>query len=114
MVEFNREIPFKPLNGYVLLKKMPKRQSAGGIIYPEVPRERDPSEREISRFRVVAVGGCEMTELGVERPVNVSVGDIVLGAFPHWSHGADIKLHGEEYTVAQAKFVCGVVTDPEA
>ena len=93
---------FKPLNNYVLIKRMDEdNKTAGGIIIPDTAREKPVMAR------VIAVGDGEMQN-GVRVPMTVAVGDVVL--FAKWASSInEVKIQGKDYVLIKESEILGIV-----
>ncbi len=92
---------FRPLHDRVLIKRIEQEnKTSGGIIIPETAKEK-PIQGEI-----VAVGAGAKADDGTVRPLDVSVGDVVL--YGKWS-GQEIKLDGENYLIVKESDIMGVL-----
>jgi len=74
--------------------------SAGGIVIPDSATEKPV------RGKIVAVGNGKVSDKGDVRPLDVSVGDVVLfGKFA----GTEIKVDGEELLVMREDDLVAVI-----
>ena len=93
----------RPLQDRVVLKRDdPQQRSPGGILIPATAGEK-PTEG-----RVVAVGQGKVLPNGKVRPSDLKAGDRVL--FGKYS-GTEVKLNGEELTVAREEDIMAVVEE---
>ena len=92
----------KPLGNRVLIKRMKKNTTKGGILLPDSAQEK-PKEGT-----VVAVGPGKMNDDGKVEAMNVSIGDLVL--FSSYS-GTEVKDQGdeEEYLIMAEDDILGVL-----
>ncbi len=93
---------FKPLNNYVLIKRMDEdNKTAGGIIIPDTAREKP------ARGEVIAVGDGEFQN-GVRTTMTVKPKDIVLVA--KWAASAnEVKIDGKEYVLVKESDILGII-----
>jgi chaperonin GroES len=77
-----------------------ERMSAGGIVIPD-----SATEKPI-RGEVLAVGNGKILENGEKRPLDISVGDMVL--FGKYS-GTEVKVDGEELLVMREEDIMAVI-----
>lgn len=93
---------FKPLNNYVLIKRIEEEnKTAGGIIIPDTAKEKP------SRGRVVTVGDGAF-ENGVRVPMTVKNGDTVL--FAKWAASAnEVKIDGTDYVLIKESDILGII-----
>ena len=93
---------FKPLNNYVLIKRIEEdSKTAGGIIIPDTAREKP------ARGEVVAVGDGEFQN-GTRTTMTVKPKDIVLVA--KWAASAnDVKIDGVEYVLVKESDILGII-----
>ncbi len=91
----------RPLHDRVVIKRMEEeRMSAGGIVIPDSATEKPV------RGKIVAVGNGKVNDKGDVRPLDVSVGDVVLfGKFA----GTEIKVDGEELLVMREDDLVAVI-----
>jgi len=91
----------RPLHDRVVIKRMEEeRMSAGGIVIPDSATEKPV------RGKIVAVGNGKVSDKGDVRPLDVSVGDVVLfGKFA----GTEIKVDGEELLVMREDDLVAVI-----
>jgi chaperonin GroES len=91
----------RPLHDRVIVKRMEEeRMSAGGIVIPD-----SATEKPI-RGEVLAVGNGKILENGEKRPLDISVGDMVL--FGKYS-GTEVKVDGEELLVMREEDIMAVI-----
>ncbi|MBI3236138.1 MAG: co-chaperone GroES [Chlamydiales bacterium] len=92
----------KPLGNRVLIKRLKSCSSKGGILLPESAQEK-PKQGE-----VVAVGPGSMDEAGKRKPLNVSIGDLVL--FSAYA-GSEVKTEDSqaEYLIMSEEDVLGIL-----
>lgn len=77
-----------PINGYILVKRVPSDvKSAGGIFLPDCAQEKP------QRGKVMALGHGEWCD-NERREFSVSVGDSII--FTRYG-GSDIKIYNEDY-----------------
>ncbi len=92
----------KPLYDRILVKRIEQEaKSKGGIIIPDTAKEK-PMEGE-----VIAIGNGTRGENGNIKPLEVSVGDIVL--FAKWG-GTEVKLDGGEYIIMKESDVLAIIS----
>ena len=93
---------FKPLNNYVLIKRMDEdNKTAGGIIIPDTAREKP------ARGEVIAVGDGEFQN-GACMAMTVKPKDIVLVA--KWAASAnEVKIDGKEYVLVKESDILGII-----
>lgn len=93
---------FKPLNNYVLIKRMDEdNKTAGGIIIPDTAREKP------ARGEVIAVGDGEFQN-GARTTMTVKPKDIVLVA--KWAASAnEVKIDGKEYVLVKESDILGII-----
>ena len=93
---------FKPLNNYVLIKRIDEdNKTAGGIIIPDTAREKP------ARGEVVAVGDGEFQN-GARMAMTVKPKDIVLVA--KWAASAnEVKIDGKEYVLVKESDILGMI-----
>jgi chaperonin GroES len=95
-------LPIEPLNDLVVIApSAPETVTAGGIIIPEVSRERP------RRGTVLAVGPGRLLDSGAREPVGLSPGQLVALAA---DAGTDIDLDGFGVLLVRAAKVLGVLT----
>jgi chaperonin GroES len=91
----------RPLRDQVVVRRKDEETaSAGGIILPGSAKEK-PNQGE-----VVAVGPGAIKDNGEVRPLDVSVGDVVL--FGQYA-GNTVKIDGEEVIIMGEKDIYGVI-----
>ncbi len=93
-VVLKNNLSISVLRDRVLLKKVEREKSKGGIILPE------SAQQESEQAEVLAVGPGKLNEDGSVSPMDVSVGDIVILA--KYS-GQKVDLEGEEYMIAKSE-----------
>jgi chaperonin GroES len=95
-----------PLNNNVIVKRLEgSSMSPGGIIIPEVSREKP------TKGAVIAVGPGTRLDTGVIVPIGVSVGDVVLlGSYK----GTEIEVNEERLLVLKAEDILCVEEQREA
>ncbi|MBO4582539.1 MAG: co-chaperone GroES [Alphaproteobacteria bacterium] len=93
---------FKPLNNYVLIKRIDEdNKTAGGIIIPDTAREKP------ARGEVIAVGDGEFQN-GTRTTMTVKPKDIVLVA--KWAASAnEVKIDGTEYVLVKESEILGII-----
>ena len=93
---------FKPLNNYVLIKRIDEdNKTAGGIIIPDTAREKP------ARGEVIAVGDGEFQN-GTRTTMTVKPKDIVLVA--KWAASAnEVKIDGVEYVLVKESDILGII-----
>ena len=93
---------FKPLNNYVLIKRIDEdNKTAGGIIIPDTAREKP------ARGDVIAVGDGEFQN-GTRTTMTVKPKDIVLVA--KWAASAnEVKIDGTEYVLVKESDILGII-----
>ncbi len=93
---------FKPLNNYVLIKRIDEdNKTAGGIIIPDTAREKP------ARGEVIAVGDGEFQN-GTRTTMTVKPKDIVLVA--KWASSAnEVKIDGAEYVLVKESDILGII-----
>lgn len=93
---------FKPLNNYVLIKRIDEdNKTAGGIIIPDTAREKP------ARGEVIAVGDGEFQN-GTRTTMTVKPKDIVLVA--KWAASAnEVKIDGTEYVLVKESDILGII-----
>ncbi|MBP5485722.1 MAG: co-chaperone GroES [Alphaproteobacteria bacterium] len=93
---------FKPLNNYVLIKRIDEdNKTAGGIIIPDTAREKP------ARGEVIAVGDGEFQN-GSRITMTVKPKDIVLVA--KWAASAnEVKIDGTEYVLVKESDILGII-----
>ena len=93
---------FKPLNNYVLIKRIDEdNKTAGGIIIPDTAREKP------ARGEVIAVGDGEFQN-GTRTTMTVKPKDIVLVA--KWAASAnEVKIDGAEYVLIKESDILGII-----
>ena len=93
---------FKPLNNYVLIKRIDEdNKTAGGIIIPDTAREKP------ARGEVIAVGDGEFQN-GVRTTMTVKPKDVVLVA--KWAASAnEVKIDGAEYVLVKESDILGII-----
>ena len=87
---------FRPLHDRVVVKRIDaEEKTAGGIIIPDTAQEK-PSQGEI-----VAIGPGGRDEAGKLIPIDLKVGDTVLGLNlahgGHLTHGMKLNISGQLY-----------------
>jgi chaperonin GroES len=104
-------VKFRPLHDRVVVKRIDAEdKSAGGIIIPDTVKEK-PSQGEIT-----AVGPGGRDEAGKLIPIDLEVGDRVVGdrvLFGKWS-GTEVKLDGVDLLIMKESDVMGVLDQPVA
>jgi len=91
----------RPLHDRVVIRRMEEeRTSPGGIVIPD-----NAAEKPV-RGEVLAVGKGKILENGEIRPLDVTVGDIVL--FGKYS-GTEVKIGGDDYLVMREDDIMGVI-----
>jgi chaperonin GroES len=91
-----------PLNGYVVIKPMEAEEvSKHGIIIPDTANKEKTQEG-----KVMAVAKTNLSSNGIELPVEIKVGDIVL--YGRYS-GEDVKVEGVEYKIVEMTSVRAIV-----
>jgi chaperonin GroES len=91
----------RPLQDRVIVKRMEEvTTSTGGIVIPDSATEKPV------RGEVIAVGPGKTLDSGEKRPLEVSVGDIVL--FGKYS-GTEVKLCEDELLVMREEDIMGVI-----
>lgn len=93
-VVLKNNLSISVLRDRVLLKKVEKEKSKGGIILPE------SAQQESEQAEVVAVGPGKLNDDGSIVPMDVSVGDVVILA--KYS-GQKVDIEGEEYMIAKSE-----------
>ena len=93
---------FKPLNNYVLIKRIDEdNKTTGGIIIPDTAREKP------ARGEVIAVGDGEFQN-GTRTTMTVKPKDIVLVA--KWASSAnEVKIDGAEYVLVKESDILGII-----
>ena len=91
---------FKPLHNNVLIQKIVEEVSKGGIVLV------NPSDKESTEGKVIAVGPGKTTDKGVLIPVSVKPGDKVL--FCECS-GNDIVCDGEKFLIMKEEDIFAVL-----
>jgi len=93
----------KPLNGYVVVKPLAAEEvTKSGIVIPDTANKEKPKEGE-----VVAVPATNISEKGVELPIELKVGDKVLyGQYC----GEEVKVEGVEYKIVEMTSIRAIVT----
>src|SRR5690606_35685623 len=95
----------KPLGDRVLLRELrdeeKERKLASGIILPQTVKE----DKGAKRAKVVAIGEGKYID-GELRPLQVSVGDIVL-----FTWGDELKVDGEDYWIVSESNLLGIVNE---
>ncbi|MBR8212794.1 co-chaperone GroES [Burkholderia cenocepacia] len=95
----------RPLYDRVIVKRIEQqRTTASGIVIPDSAAER-PEQGE-----VIAVGSGRLLQDGLQRPLQLQVGDQVL--FGKYA-GQTVKVNGEELLVMREEDVMGVL-EPES
>jgi len=93
--------PFVPLGDRVLVTPIQEDEvTAGGVIIPELARERP------QRGTVIAVGPGARDDAGVQHPVAVDVGDVVV--YSKYG-GSELTLEGDDYVILREVDVLGKV-----
>ena len=90
----------RPLGDRVLVRPVEEEEKAGGIIIPDVAKERP------SRGEVVAAGPGAPLPSGGRLPLDVRVGDRVL--YAKYS-GQEIQLDGETFLIMHEAEISGVL-----
>ena len=91
----------RPLHDRVIVKRMEEeRMSAGGIVIPDSATEKPV------RGEVLAVGNGKILENGEKRPLDISVGDMIL--FGKYS-GTEVKVDGDELLVMREEDIMAVI-----
>ncbi|AKT39567.1 co-chaperone GroES [Chondromyces crocatus] len=90
----------RPLQDRIVVKRLEgETKTKGGIIIPDSAKEK-PIEGQ-----VVAVGNGKVLKNGKNRPLEVSVGDVVL--FGKYS-GTEVKIDGEEHVLLREDDILAV------
>lgn len=92
----------KPLGDNVLIERLERTATKGGIILPESAQEK-PKEGT-----VVAVGPGKTDSEGVTKALSVKVGDRVL--FSSYA-GTELEKEGNDFLIIAEKDLLGVLTD---
>lgn len=100
------DVPFEPLEGYVLCEAPRHETTEGGLVLPETDLD-DEEVRTPVKLRVVKVGPGELMDNGDRRPVGIEPGQSYYFIFPRYSLGAELVLRRQKYVIIQSKFVCG-------
>ncbi|MGC1878946.1 MAG: co-chaperone GroES [Rhabdochlamydiaceae bacterium] len=92
----------KPLGNRVLVKRLEKKISKGGILLPETAQEK-PRQGE-----VVAIGPGKMDDKGNLKTVDLSVGDLVL--FSSYA-GTEVKTEDDQadFLIMSEEDILGVL-----
>lgn len=95
----------RPLDDRVVVSVSKKKETAGGILLPDVAQDR-PQKGE-----VLAVGPGRMLDDGTRAAMSVRVGDVVL--FAAWA-GNEIKDLGDDVLIMREADCLGVMVPEEA
>jgi len=91
-----------PLNGYVVIEPSKAEDvTKAGLYIPDTAKSEKPQQGT-----VVAVAKTNVTDKGVELPIEVKVGDTVL--YGRYS-GEDVKVDGVEYKIVELSSVRAIV-----
>lgn len=91
----------RPLHDRVIVKRLEESdRSVGGIIIPDTAKEKP------MRGEVIAIGAGKQLDNGQVRPVNLTVGDIVL--FGKYA-GTEVKVENQELLVMREEDIIAVV-----
>jgi chaperonin GroES len=95
----------RPLHDRIVVKRLESEtQTKGGIIIPDSAKEK-PIEG-----RVVAVGNGKLLKDGKLRPLDITVGDVVL--FGKYA-GNEVKIDGQDYVLLREDDLLAI-TEPAA
>ncbi len=90
-----------PASGYILVEPTKtERKTASGIVLP------DSHEEKPQKGKVLAVGGAEITEIGVKREAPCKVGETVI--YKEWG-GNEYKEGEKEYLFIKFEDILGIV-----
>jgi chaperonin GroES len=96
----------RPLHDRIVVKRLESEaKTKGGIIIPDTAKEK-PIEG-----RVVAVGNGKLLKDGKLRPLDVSVGDVVL--FGKYA-GNEIKVDGQDFVLLREDDLLAVTQPAES
>jgi len=92
-----------PAPGYLMIKPAELEQKTkSGIYLPDNAKEEKPQKGEI-----LAVGGPEITDNGIEKTSPVKVGDMVI--YKKWG-GSEVKIEGIEYLFSKFEDILAIET----
>ncbi|MFA6916751.1 MAG: co-chaperone GroES [Parachlamydiales bacterium] len=90
----------QPLGNRVLVKRLEKEESVGGILLP------DSAKKKQEQAEVVAVGKGKLDKNGQLIPMPVKIGDIIL--LEKYS-GQEINLDDVEYVILRADDIIAII-----
>lgn len=90
----------QPLGNRVLVRRMQKEESVGGILLP------DTAKKKQEQAEVVAVGKGKTDKNGQLIPMPVKVGDIIL---MEKYAGQEITLDDQEYVILRADDIIAII-----
>lgn len=95
------DLPFLPLQDFVLLERLPKDELPSGIVLP------DQSSMDPGKARIIAVGPGKRSVYNQQiMPVDLRVGQIVyLLQAPMTIPAGEVNLHGRTYLLQRAEFL---------
>lgn len=101
MTKTANKISLKPLGARVVAKRTEQEETTkGGIILPDTAKQKQ--ETAI----VVALGTGEKTKDGIEIPIPVSVGDMIL--MDKYA-SQEVTIDDEEYIIVKAEDIIAIV-----
>jgi len=90
-----------PLNDKIIVKRLEaEEKTAGGIVLPDVARERP------RQGRVLSVGDGKLLPNGQRVKFHVKEGDRIL--FSSWA-GTEVKLEGQEYLILTEDDILAII-----
>jgi len=98
--EGSKKIRLTPIEDRVLLRRLEKEESVGGILLPETAKQKQ------EQAEVMAIGPGKSDKGGTLMPMPVKVGDIVL--IEKYS-GQEVTLEDQEYTIVRAKDIIAII-----
>lgn len=99
------DIPFVPVEGYVLCEFPIAPRTEGGLALPDGS---ETTENEPVRWKVLRVGPGEVMDGGLRRDMSwIEEGEYYYFNFPSYALTNRLTIKGKRYILAQAKFICG-------
>ncbi len=90
-----------PTPGYLLIEPFEaETKTSSGIYLPESASTEKPQ-----KGKVLAIGGPEITDKGVEKKSPVKVGDVVI--YKKWG-GSEVKIDGKEYLFSKFEDILAI------
>jgi len=97
------KIPMRLMGNNVLVERIDRKVSAGGILIPETS-----NDRKAERARVIAVGPGEQRDTGLVVPCGLHPGDVI--ALEKWiGVGTKVVVDGRDMMIVDADEVIAVL-----